>query len=95
MNDPQEGNAFICPNCGGRVPGDIVNISTVGPTDDPWSKILQTTDCILCRHTIPAHLGERWEGMTVEEAKEEWVRLYRDEPRGGYPGGMVKGKGWF
>jgi hypothetical protein len=77
MSDSQYGNSFICPNCGGRVPGTITNISTVGPTDDPWSKILQTTDCVLCRQTIPAHLGERWNNISIEEARKEWLEVYK------------------
>ncbi len=44
------------------------------------------------RATIPAHLAERWEGMTVEEAEEKWKRVYRDHPYDANPAGMVLGK---
>ena len=44
------------------------------------------------RGNNPAHLAERWEGMTVEEAEEEWKRVYRDHPYDANPAGMVLGK---
>ena len=77
IDESQEGKSFVCPNCGGCVPGDIANISRVGPTDDPWSRVLQTIDCALCRHTIPAHLGERWNNRPIEDARKEWLEVYK------------------
>ena len=84
---------FVCPNCGSSKCSRWAFISPV-PFDDSderafslWNVVQQTRTCGECGTAIPAHLAERWEGMTVEEAEEEWVRFYRDEPRGGPPAG--------
>ncbi len=39
--------------------------------------VLQTFDCAECFNTIPAHLAQRWEGMTIEEAQQEWADVFR------------------
>ena len=30
---------------------------------------------------IPSHLAERWDNLTVEQAKDEWVKLYRKDSK--------------
>ena len=76
---------FICPNCGSSVSTETTYISRDYCPDDPWSSILQTIKCALCSHTIPAHLGERWDNISMEEARKEWLELYKEssqkEPR--------------
>ena len=90
---------FVCPQCGSSESSGIMFVSpeplsaSNERTWSLWSVVQQIRTCGQCGTAIPAHLAERWEGMTVEEAKEEWVRLYRDEPRGGHPAGMVWSKG--
>ena len=70
MNTSKEDNRFICPNCGGNVGAGTMHISRDYNPDDPWSSILQTTQCVLCRYTIPAHLGERWDNMSMERCPQ-------------------------
>ncbi|EEF59028.1 hypothetical protein, partial [Pedosphaera parvula] len=59
-------------------PGEYASVSTVPGEDDPWSHILQRIDCRQCRSTIPAHLAERWNNLTIEAAQKEWREIYRD-----------------
>ncbi len=85
---------FICPNCRSS---DCSGLAFVDPpctfSGSPWDSVFQLRFCGECGATIPAHLAERWEGMTVEEAEKEWERLYRDRPYDANPSGMVLGKG--
>lgn len=45
--------------------------------DDPWMEILQSHTCADCGWEIPAHLAERWSGITYEEAQTEWREVYK------------------
>jgi len=71
-------NDFLCPECGSREPGASVFVSTVYNEDDPWSSIMQRIECNQCHSTIPAHLAERWDNLTIEDAQKEWQEIYRD-----------------
>ena len=89
---------FICPNCGSSKCSGFVFVnpkplsSSNEQTWSLWSMVQQVLTCGECEATIPAHLAERWEGMTVEEAKEEWARVYRDHRYDVTPAGKVSGK---
>lgn len=78
MNTSIKDNSFICPNCGGNVGGGTMHVSWDYNPDDPWLGILQVIQCVLCRHTIPAHLAERWDDMSVEEARNRWLEVYKN-----------------
>ena len=45
--------------------------------DDPWSNILQQLECAKCENFIPAHLGERWNNITIQDAKDEWISRFK------------------
>jgi hypothetical protein len=47
---------------------------------DPWAGVLQEIRCGVCGFWIPAHLAERWAGLSVPEARLEWRNQYRDWP---------------
>lgn len=72
-----EQHEFICPECGGTEPCGISHISTEYNPGDPWSRVLQTISCSQCGYDIPAHLAERWDDMTMEEAQREWKSVYK------------------
>ena len=76
-DDLEEKGAFICPECGSTNAGGDVLISTDYDPEEPWSEILRTITCGGCGREIPAHLGERWNGRSVEEARKEWREVYR------------------
>ncbi len=90
---------FICPNCRSSNCRGLAFVDpswTFGigsPSKSPWDFVFQLRVCGDCGATIPAHLAERWEGMTVEEAEEKWKRVYRDHPYNAEPAGMVLSKG--
>jgi len=78
MNTTQDELSFLCPNCGSRVSLGKIYVSPAESTHgDPWSAILQIIECALCRISIPAHLGERWNKISVEEARKEWLEIYK------------------
>jgi len=90
MDTSKEDNSFICPNCGSNVSTGTIHISQDDCPDDPWSSILQVDNCALCRHTIPAHLGERWDNRSIEEARKEWLGVYKEKTHNGSGGSGVR-----
>ena len=72
------GKEFLCPECSGEVPGMCEMVETVFCEGDPWSAVLQRIHCAQCGSIIPAHLAERWKGISLQDAQREWVSIYRD-----------------
>jgi hypothetical protein len=72
---------FICPECGGTEIRDIAMVSTDPRPEDPWSSVLQIYSCAKCKRKIPAHIGERWNNISLEEARAEWRGIYRRRKR--------------
>ena len=71
---------FICPECGSNEYSEGAFISREPPmkkSKNPWNSVLQTIKCLSCKKTIPAHLGERWDKMSIDEAKKEWKKEYK------------------
>ena len=72
---------FICPECGSTESGyeQYVSLDPPAPKDkNPWSSVLQIITCKQCRREIPAHLGERWNDISIEDAKKVWKKEYRN-----------------
>ena len=75
MNDDK----FICPNCECEEIFEQKFLSIEEPNDsNPWSSVTQVIKCDGCKKTIPAHLGERWDGITLEQAKKEYSEKYKN-----------------
>ena len=76
--------SFKCPECGSTKVGGQLLVSTDWSTgnnaSNPWSYVLQQLLCKQCDSYIPSHLGERWNGITYEEAKKEWLLKYKKTP---------------
>lgn len=74
---------FVCPECGSTHPATARMIGRhsmpVGDSD-PWAAVLQVISCASCGCRIPAHLAERWDGRSVEQARREWAETYRAWP---------------
>ena len=71
------GEPFLCPECGGEEPYIVMEVSTVYDPDDPVSSVLEWISCKQCGVNIPAHIAERWDGLTTEKAKKEWLDIYK------------------
>ena len=69
--------SFICPNCSSTKYKSHLYVSTMPDPDDPWSNILQQLECAKCENFIPAHLGERWNNITIQDAKDEWISRFK------------------
>ena len=80
-DDSELGGEFICPECGGTEPGLVEFIEPSGVTSNPWGKVYEIQTCSTCQFRIPAHLAERWEGISEEEARAEWRRDFRRDSR--------------
>ena len=74
-------NEFICPECGSHDSGMELMVSPDVNKLDSWSHVLQRIQCARCQSTIPAHLAERWNNLSVEEAQKEWRKDYRARGR--------------
>ena len=77
MND---NNDFLSPNCGSTesTVEQYVSMDPPVPKDkNPWSSVLQTITCQKCLKKIPAHLGERWDNRSIEDAKKEWIEQFK------------------
>ena len=74
-------NSFKCPECGSNKIGSNICVSTdwsvTGEVTTPWSFVLQQICCGNCDTYIPAHIGERWNDITYEEAKTDWIKIYK------------------
>jgi len=73
-----EENCFLCPECGGNVPGVVMMVSPVLGQDNPVSHVLEWISCEECGSNIPAHIAERWENQSIDEARKEWREIYKD-----------------
>ena len=71
---------FICPECG-STESKYEQYVSINPQDskdkNPWSSVLQIITCQKCLKKIPAHLGERWDNRSIEDAKKEWVEQFK------------------
>ena len=77
--DDDSGGPFRCPECGSQKEGDRVFIS-IEPnkkSKNPWDGVLQIIRCAGCKKEIPAHLGERWGGISYPQACEEWRKDFK------------------
>ena len=70
-------NSFKCPECASDKYKSHLYVSTEPNLDDPWSSVLQQYECANCNNYIPAHLAERWDNISFEKAKEEWLNIYK------------------
>ena len=73
---------FICPECGSQDEPDELFVSKepiLGASDkkNSWDSVLQQMECISCNMVIPAHLGERWNNISIEQAQQEWKAIYK------------------
>jgi hypothetical protein len=73
-------NSFACPACGGREVAEELCISPVlepALSSDPWTFVLQRIRCADCEEMIPSHLGRRWKGMTLAQARLQWREVFQ------------------
>ena len=69
--------SFKCPECGSLKIKSKLNVSTIPDPNDPWSVVLYQLECEGCNSYIPGHLGERWDNISYEDAKKEWIKKYK------------------
>ena len=77
MSVDNERGRFVCPECCGNVAGSTIFVSTDVSSTDPWSGVLQRIECAGCSTIIPAHIAERWKGISITEAKKQWLDVYK------------------
>ena len=42
---------------------------------------MQQVECNNCKMIIPTHIAERLDNLSIEQAKDEWVELYRKDSK--------------
>ncbi len=68
---------FLCPECGCQQPEP----PRPGETYKQGTGMRREYLCSCCHFEIPAHLAERWGGISVEDARREWREVYRVSDR--------------
>ncbi len=68
---------FICPECGSAEAERNVSKEAQQHGD----RIRRHYTCAKCHFEIPIHLAERWGGISIEDAMNEWRELYRDQAK--------------
>jgi len=81
---------FVCPECGSKERPTRALVEPIGEMDDPWSAITEVLTCTGCGSDVPAHLGERWDGLSEDDAEDQWHEVYRRRGRKGSRG--VRGR---
>jgi transcription elongation factor Elf1 len=71
--------SFICPECGHNESRETVHVTKTPRKSDPWSSVSQIMTCGKCWSRIPVHLGERWDDLSVDDAKVQWKTIYREK----------------
>ena len=75
-------NDFICPNCGSTKEEGRILLSkepVLNKKRNAWASVLEQVTCKDCRSIIPTHLAERWNNISIDEAKKEWANLYKKD----------------
>lgn len=65
---------FLCPECGSQ----LGKPATRSKASKRGAGMRRAFICADCQFEIPAHLAERWGGVSVEDARHEWREVYRD-----------------
>ena len=73
--------SFICPNCESLdiESQEFVSVKKNFDKKNPWSSVLQIIKYGKCKKKIPAHLGERWNDISFQEAQEEWKLKFKEK----------------
>ena len=73
--------SFKCPECGATEVASNLCVSTdwsIGrEASSTWSYVLQQIHCANCDEYSPSHLGERWDDISFEKAKKDWINIYK------------------
>ena len=73
-----EQGCFLCPECVGNTPDMAMQVSPAFDSDDPVSGILEWISCAECGAVIPAHIAERWDNLSIDEARKAWREIYQN-----------------
>ena len=71
-------NSFICPECGSNKIQEHFYYQNKSGTG-VYSKVLHEIQCGSCFMDIPGHLGERLKNISVLEAKNDWLNIYKPQ----------------
>jgi hypothetical protein len=74
---PKNLEVFQCPECGSRKIEGEWETAPRPNAATPWERNCWIILCAGCGLQIPALLGRRWQGRTIEQARLEWLQTYR------------------
>ncbi len=75
--------SFVCPECGSAESAIHLRVIPRGSDTSPWGQVHAREVCTSCRRVVPTPLAERWQGETLEEAREIWRQFFREHPQSG------------
>ena len=73
-----EPNKFNCPECGSENVKESFRYKS-NSGDNLYSYVLYEIQCGSCFMDIPGHLGERFNNISLTEARFEWNKKYKPE----------------
>jgi hypothetical protein len=76
-------NRFVCPECGGTESAIHLRVIPLRLDTSPWRWVHGREVCASCRRIVPTPLAERWQGETMDEARDAWQRWFREHPQSG------------
>jgi hypothetical protein len=74
---PNNCEVFQCPECGSRKIESEWETAPRPNAATSWERNCWIILCGGCGLQIPALLGRRWQGRTIEQARLEWLQTYR------------------
>lgn len=69
-------NFFLCPECNSHKVKEKFNYKNK-TGDELYSSVIYEIQCGSCFMDIPGHLGERLNNITLDEAKKQWINIYK------------------
>ena len=71
-------NEFNCPECSSKIVKEKIHYKNKSG-DGLYSSSLYEIQCGSCFMDIPGHLGERFENISIDEAKKKWLNEYKPD----------------
>ena len=71
-------NKFNCPECGSNIINENFHYKSKSG-NNLYSTVLHEIQCGSCFMDIPGHLGEKPDGVSIDDAKNEWLNKYKPE----------------
>ncbi|MGJ8641106.1 MAG: hypothetical protein ACSHYA_17075 [Opitutaceae bacterium] len=76
----EEVSDFLCCECGSTKEESVAVVLHRLSPPNPWATVAGRATCASCGSVIPSHLVFRKKDLSKEEAKKEWVEVFKVWP---------------